>query len=47
MRAFSGQLKSLLSPQDQLFSWTGPAFLTLLDRAEPAEIQAEANRLLV
>jgi GGDEF domain-containing protein len=46
LRAFSGHLKSFLSPQDQLFRWTGPAFVALLDREEdPAEIQAEIERI--
>lgn len=46
LRAFCGHLKSFLSPQDQLFRWTGPAFVALLDREEdPAEIQAEIERI--
>jgi hypothetical protein len=39
-------LKSFLSPQDQLFRWTGPAFVGLLDREEdPAEIQSDIERI--
>ncbi len=46
LRAFCGHLKSFLSPQDQLFRWTGPAFVGLVDRGEdPAEIQADIERI--
>jgi GGDEF domain-containing protein len=46
LRAFCGHLKSFLSPKDQLFRWTGPAFVGLLDRGEdPAEIQSDIERI--
>lgn len=46
LRALSRHLKSFLLPQDQLFRWTGPAFVGLLDRGEdPAEIQSDIERI--
>jgi GGDEF domain-containing protein len=42
LRAFCSHLKSFLSPQDQLFRWTGPAFVGLLDRGDDSdEVQAD------
>jgi GGDEF domain-containing protein len=46
LRAFCGHVKSFLSPQDQLFRWTGPAFVGLLDCGEdPAEVRADIERI--
>ena len=46
LRAFCSHLKSFLSPQDQLFRWTGPAFVGLLDRGDDSDkVQADIERI--
>ncbi len=46
LRSVCGHLQSFLSSQDQLFRWTGPAFVALLDQNEDrAGIQANIERI--
>lgn len=46
LREFSEHLKTSLLPQDQLFRWSGPAFLAVFERSEePAEIEADIQRI--
>jgi len=46
LREFCEHLRRSLAPQDQLFRWTGPAFLAVIERGEtPAEVEAEIQRI--
>ena len=46
LREFCEHLRRSLAPQDQLFRWTGPAFLAVIERSEaPAEVEAEIQRI--
>ncbi len=46
LREFCVHLKSSLLSEDQLFRWTGPAFLAVIERSEePAEIEADMQRI--
>jgi GGDEF domain-containing protein len=44
LREFCEHLKTSLLPQDQLFRWSGPAFLAVIERGEePAEVAADIH----
>ena len=46
LREFGEHLRLSLLPADQLFRWTGPAFLAIIERGEePAEVEANVQRL--
>lgn len=46
LREFCEHLRTSLLPQDQLFRWTGPAFLAVIERSEePAEVEADIQRI--
>jgi len=46
LREVGEHLRSCLSPADQLFRWTGPAFLAVIERGEePVEVEASIQRL--
>ncbi len=47
LRAYLEELRSRLPPSDQIFRWSGPAFLTLLHRAEGIEKVREQLRFLL
>jgi GGDEF domain-containing protein len=45
LREFCEHLRSSLLPEDQLFRWTGPAFLAVIQRSEaPSEVEADIKR---
>ena len=47
MRHFAGFFKAQLTPQDQLYRWTGPAFAGLLFRSNRLErVRDEVGRIL-
>lgn len=46
LREFSEHLRSALLPKDQLFRWTGPAFLAIIERGEsPVEVETDVRRI--
>jgi GGDEF domain-containing protein len=46
LREFCEHLRSSLLPEDQLFRWTGPAFLAVIRRSEaPTEVEADVQRI--
>ena len=46
LREFCEHLRSSLLPADQLFRWTGPAFLAVIGRSEaPTEVEADIQRI--
>ena len=46
LREFCEHLRSALLPEDQLFRWTGPAFLAVIKRSEaPTEVEADIQRI--
>ena len=46
LREVGDHLRSSLLPADQLFRWTGPAFLAVIERGEePVEVEADVQRL--
>jgi len=46
LREFGEHLRSSLLPADQLFRWTGPAFLAVIERSEaPGEVETAVRRV--
>ena len=46
LREFCEHLRSSLLPEDQLFRWTGPAFLAIIERSQaPIEVEAGVQRI--
>lgn len=46
LREFCEHLRRSLTPEDQLFRWTGPAFLAVIECSEaPAEVEAEIQHI--
>lgn len=46
LREFCEHLRSSLLPEDQLFRWTGPAFLAVIERSEePSEVETVIQRI--
>ena len=46
LREFGEHLRSSLLPADQLFRWTGPAFLAMIERSEaPGEVETSVQSI--